>query len=48
MDTARKRGGVDLGAEVRARYEHYRNNEFGDAAVPDEGYELYRILPTRT
>ncbi len=36
---------LTLGAEVRARYEHYRNNEFGDAAVPDEGYELYRILP---
>jgi hypothetical protein len=36
---------LTLGAEVRARYERYRNNEFGDAAVPDEGYMLYRILP---
>ncbi|MFY0479918.1 alginate export family protein [Achromobacter marplatensis] len=37
--------GLTLGAEVRARYEHYRNNEFGAAAVPDEGYALYRFLP---
>ena len=36
---------LTLGAEARVRYEHYRNNEFGDAAVPDEGYELFRILP---
>lgn len=37
--------GLTLGAEVRARYEHYQNNEFGAAAVPDEGYALYRFLP---
>ncbi|PTN50491.1 alginate export family protein, partial [Achromobacter xylosoxidans] len=36
---------LTLGAELRARYERYRNNEFGDAAVPDEGYQLYRFLP---
>lgn len=35
-----------LDAEARARFEHYRGNEFGDAVVPDEGYELYRILPS--
>ncbi len=36
---------LTLGAELRARYERYRNNEFGDATVPDEGYQLYRFLP---
>ena len=40
-----ERSNLTLGAEVRARYEHYRNNEFGDAALPDEGYELFRALP---
>lgn len=36
---------LTLGAELRLRYERYRDNEFGDAAVPDEGYQLYRFLP---
>ncbi len=36
---------LTVGAELRMRYERYRNNEFGDAAVPDEGYQLYRFLP---
>ena len=40
-----ERSALTLGAEVRVRYEHYRNNEFGEAAVPDEGYELFRTLP---
>ncbi|SMR83831.1 MULTISPECIES: alginate export family protein [Stenotrophomonas] len=36
---------LTVGAELRARYEHFKNNEFGDAAIPNEGYELYRLLP---
>ena len=40
-----ERSALTLGAEARVRYEHYRNNEFGEAAVPDEGYELFRSLP---
>lgn len=36
---------LTLGAELRVRLERYRNNEFGDAPVPDESYMLYRFLP---
>lgn len=36
---------LTVGAEFRARYERYENNEFGGAEVTDEGYELYRLLP---
>ncbi len=36
---------LTVGAELRLRYERYRNNEFGGAAVADEGYQLYRFLP---
>lgn len=39
------RSTLTLGAELRVRYERYRANEFGDAAMPDEGYTLYRFLP---
>lgn len=36
---------LTLGTELRVRYERYRNNEFGAAALADEGYGLYRFLP---
>lgn len=42
------RGGnayLTLGDEVRLRYERFRNNQFGSAVKPDEGYLRFRALP---
>jgi hypothetical protein len=36
---------LTLGDEVRVRYEHVWDNQWGAAPVPDEGYAQYRALP---
>jgi len=36
---------VGIGDEVRLRYEHYTNNEFGSARRPTEGYLRFRMMP---
>jgi Alginate export len=36
---------VSFGAELRARYEGYLNNQWGDAPEPNDGYGLFRIMP---
>ncbi|WP_439448361.1 alginate export family protein [Stenotrophomonas sp. ATs4] len=38
-------GGLTVGAELRARYEHYTSNEFGHSSVKRDGSALYRALP---
>ncbi|WP_185812690.1 alginate export family protein, partial [Stenotrophomonas maltophilia] len=38
-------GSLTVGAELRARYEHYTRNEFGHAPVKRDGSALYRALP---
>jgi len=37
---------LTLGGEVRVRYEHYENNNWGQEPAPDDGYVWYRVLPT--
>jgi Alginate export len=34
-----------LGGELRLRYEHFENNLWGEAPVPDDGYFWYRAMP---
>ncbi len=34
-----------LGGELRLRYEHFENNLWGEAPVPDDGYLWYRAMP---
>lgn len=41
----RSDGGLTLGAELRARYEHFTSNEFGQSPLRRDGYALYRALP---
>jgi hypothetical protein len=36
---------VTLGNEMRLRYEHYTNNNFGSGPKPTEGYLRFRMLP---
>lgn len=36
---------LTLGADLRPRYEHYVNRNWGDAPEPTDGYGLFRIMP---
>jgi Alginate export len=36
---------VTFGADMRARFEGYLNNQWGSAPAPDNGYGLFRVMP---